>query len=306
MKKFFLILLLCTVLFNSCNNEDYNIVENGNIIENTDNSSLEISDFKNWFESQKVVKGLIGKQEPDWSMAELKLLPDGRSLQVSIEIYKGKNSLGNDSIRELQIMNVKNEYIGGIKAFSFFNKESANTKYYNFNGQILEEGEYYAPKQLYILLKRYTDEWSQVRLKSGSESDPCGVIQVLNGTATPGKINGVDNPKAYNCHAYVWGYLSSNDPCYRSSQPLWNNCPNISGSGYSRVTSPQIGDRWVSYGSVSGWGYTTVHSAIIMEVKNGRVTKVRAKCGDGPIYIYNPDCNTFKGYMTNDVRYYRK
>jgi hypothetical protein len=171
-------------------------------IENTDNSSLEIADFKNWFNSQGIVSEFTGKQEPDWSKAELKLLPDGyNSLQVSIEIYKGKNSLGNDSIRELQIANVKNSFIGGIKVFSFYNNDNARVKYYGLSGRILEEGEYYAPKKLYTLLKRYTAEGSQVRLKTGNESNnnPCDDTQGYNNTATPYE----NNPYAYNCHAYV-------------------------------------------------------------------------------------------------------
>jgi hypothetical protein len=276
------------------------------IIENTDNSSLEIVDFRNWFHSQEIVSEFIGKQEPDWSKAELKILPDSyNSLQVSIEIYKGKNSLGNDSIRELQIAYVKNSFTGGVKVLSCYDQENAYAKYYSLGGQILEEGVYYAPKQQYILLKRYTIEGSHIRLKSGSESnDPCNGTQVYTNSATPY----ANNSDAYNCHAYVWGYLSPNDPCYLSDHPYWNNCPDIAGSGYSQVSTPHVGDRWVSYGSVSGWGYVPVHSAIVKEVVNGHVTKVEAKCGEQGIYIYNPDCNAplFASYKTNDIKYYRK
>jgi hypothetical protein len=304
-------IVLLGFFMQSCSKEDvFNEVEvTGlfmDVIENTDNFSLEVRDFKNWFESQKIVQEFIGKHEPNWSNAELKLLPDGNSLEVAIEIYKGKNSLGNDSIRELQIANVKNSFIGGVKAFSFYNEKNAHVKYYSLSGQLLEEGEYYAPKQQYILLKRYAIEKSQVRLKSGSESgDPCNGTQLYNNSATPLIINGAYNSNAYNCHTYVWGALSANDPCYMPYLPLWNNCPNISASGYSRVTSPQVGDRWVSYGNISGWGYTAVHSAIVKEVINGHVTKVEAKCGEDGIYIYNPDCSSFGSYMTNDIRYYR-
>ncbi|GHT78181.1 hypothetical protein FACS189464_1180 [Bacteroidia bacterium] len=130
---------------------------------------------------------------------------------------------------------------------------------------------------------------------------------MYSNSATPRKINGVDNPNAYNCHAYVWGTLSSNNSCYIPSQPSWNDCLNISGSGYSQVSGPpQIGNRWVSYGYVSGWGYTAIHSAYVTGVTNGYVTRVEAKCGDGGIYIYDPDCSAFSSYKTNDVRYYRQ
>jgi hypothetical protein len=77
---------------------------------------------------------------------------------------------------------------------------------------------------------------------------------------------------------------------------LWQVC---------RTTHKQLGDRWVSYGNDPGMGYVPIHSAIVMEVTNGVVTKVKAKCGYGNICTYNPNCSTFNGYMTNDVRYYR-
>ncbi|MDR0603176.1 MAG: hypothetical protein LBG80_02590 [Bacteroidales bacterium] len=314
--RFLLILTLFVniVFFNSCNKEDYNVAGNDDVIENTNNSSLEVRDFKNWFESQNVTKGLIGDQEPDWGKAELKILPDGyNSLLVSIEIYKGKNSLGNDSIRELQIMNVKNEFIGGVQVFSFFKEESAHTKYYNFDGQILEEGIYYTPKQLYILLKEYTYivKQSPVRLKSGNESDddPCADTVVLSGTATPQTIFNETtqmydfNLEAYNCHAYVWG---QNDTCNISPDlPLWNNCPDIASSGYSEVSTPQVGDRWVSYKTYSN-GYRPCHSAFVEEVVNEKVTKVKAKCAEAEIKIYNPNCSKFAGYLGEEVKYYRK
>jgi hypothetical protein len=232
---------------------------------------------------------------------------DGNSKQVSLEIYKGKNSLGNDSIIELHVAYVKNSFRGGVKVYSFYNEEYAHAEYYSLSGQILQEGEYYAPKQLYMLLKRYTVERGIVRLKSGNESnDPCTYAADPT-SLTPQKINGNWNPDAYNCHAYVWGYLSSDDPCYNPNLPLWNNCPDISGSGYSQVSTPQVGDRWVSYGDDPYWGDDApIHSAIVREVKNGKVTKLEAKCGDAEIRIYNPDCDEYALYMTNDVKYYRQ
>jgi hypothetical protein len=290
--------------------EDYDIIGNDNFIENIDNSSLEIGDFKNWFESQKVVKGLIGEQEPDWDNAEIKLMPDGNSSLVAIEIYKGKNSLGNDSIIELQIAYVKNSFIGGVKVFSFYNQEYAHANYYNLSGKILEEGKYYAPKQLYSLFKRYTVKGTQVRLKSGSTetNDPCAGTGLVPNSATPQyNEDGSINSGAYNCHYYVWGSLSSSSPYYDPSTPKWNNFPDIAGSGYSQVSTPQVGDRWVSYFHVSNFGDVALHSAIVVEVTNGQVTKVRAKCGHQGIYTYDPACNEplFAAYLTNDIRYYR-
>jgi hypothetical protein len=286
-----------------CQQEDL-IVD---VIGKTDNSSLEIADFKNWFNSQGIVSEFTGKQELDWGNAEIKLMRDGNSQQVSFEIYKGKNSLGNDSIRELQIAYVNNRFTGGVKIFSFYNEENAHAGYYSLSGRILEEGKYYAPKQLYMLLKRYADEGGRVRLKTGNESNnPC-TYAADPASATPQIIDGNWNPNAYNCHAYVWGYLSSNDPCYDSNLPLWNDCPDISGSGYSQVSgAPKAGDRWVSWGYVSDVGIWPIHSAIVREVKNGKVTKVEAKCGDAEIRVYDPDCIEYASYMTNNVKYYRK
>jgi hypothetical protein len=294
-------MILAGIFMQSCSSEGEEIF--------FDYSKLEITDFKNWLKSQEITNEFIGDQELNWDNVKMKPMPDGGSTQVSFEIYNGENSLGNDSIRELQIAYVKNSFVGGVKIFSFYDKENAHVKCYSLSGQILEEGIYYAPKQLYMLLKRYTDGRGIVRLKAGNESNnPCDGTQMYTNSATPLIINGAPNPAAYNCHAYVWGTLSSNDPCYNPNYPQWNNCPNISGSGYSQVSMPQVGDRWVSYGSVSGWGYVPVHSAIVVEVTNGQVTKVRAKCGEQEIYIYNPNCDAplFTSYKTNDIKYYRK
>jgi hypothetical protein len=320
MKKFFLSLLMCSILLHSCSIEGDDFIGNDDFIENTDNPSLEISDFRNWFKSQEIVTGFM-EQEPNWNNAELTISQDGDNSAVSIEIYKGKNSLGNDSIRELLIANVENDFIGGVRVFSYYNNERARVEYYNLGGQILEKAEYYAPKQLYSLIERYTVEidkieWSPVRLKSGSESgSESGSGNLCAGTrdiAPATKITeGVPNANAYNCHAYVWGYLKKNDPLYDSSYPKWNNYPDISHSGYSLVigSAPRVGDRWVSYGYVYIYGnfnYMPIHSAIVEEVKNGKVTKLRAKCGQGPVKIYNPDCSDFSSYKTNTIKYYRK
>ena len=50
--RFLLILTLLVniVFFNSCNKEDYDVIGDDDVIENTNNSSLEVRDFKNWFE----------------------------------------------------------------------------------------------------------------------------------------------------------------------------------------------------------------------------------------------------------------
>jgi hypothetical protein len=307
--RFILIVLSCVVLLNSCTKEDYDVTGNDDVIENTDNSSLEISDFRNWFESQTIVKGLINYQKLNWDNAEMKLMPDGKSTQVSIEIYNDRNSSGNDSIIKLHIAHVKNSFIGGVKVFSFYNQEYAHVNYYNLSGKILEEGLYYAPKQLYMSLQRYTYRSGIVRLKSGDEyNEYCNDILRHDGTATP-IVTGVPNPTAYNCHTYVWGAPSKNNTCYMQDYPLWNDCPNISGSGYSPESTPQVGDRWVSYGYDSKYGDNhPIHSAIVVEVQNGEVTKVRAKCGMNEIYEYHPDCNheLFSSYKTDSIVYYRK
>jgi hypothetical protein len=301
-KRLGVLLLIMGIFIYGCNKED----EFDNVTPNV--SKVEIADFKNWLNSQEITNGFIEKQKLNWSNVEIKLMRDGKTQHVLFKIYKDKNSLGNDSIRELQIAYVNNSFIGGVKVFSFYNKENAHAKYYNLSGQILEEGEYYAPKQLYSLQNRYIVEGRKVRLKSGNESnDPCDGTQMYTNSATPLKINGAPNPAAYNCHTYAWGALSSNDPCYNPTYPQWNNCPNPSALGYSQISTPQAGDRCISYGYDPNWGNNApIHSAIVKEVKNGKVTKVEAKCGEQGIYIYNPDCDAFASYKTNDIKCYRK
>jgi hypothetical protein len=273
-----------------------------------ESSELEVSDFKKWFESQEIINEFIGNREPNWNNAEIKLMRDGNSKLVSLEIYKGKNSSGNDSIIEIQVAYVKNSFRGGVKVYSFYNEEYAHAEYYSLSGQILEDGKYYAPKQLYMLLNRYTDKEGRVRLKSTSEtSDSCNDEIEEPNSATPAYFpNGTPNPAAYNCHTYVWGDLSPNDTCYLPDHPHWNECPDISGSGYSEVNGePQVGDRWVSYDYISNVGDVAIHSAIVMEVVNGKVTKLKAKCGQQGIKTYNPDCYKYASYMTTNIKYYR-
>ena len=277
----------------------------------TNASKVEIADFENWLNSQEITNGFIGKQKLNWDDAELKIMPDSITLQVSIEIFKGKNSAGNDSITKLHVAHVNNTFIGGVKIFSFYDKENAHAKYYSLTGQKLDEGMYYEPKQLYISLIKYTTERGIVRLKTGVESnDPCEGTQMYTNSATPLMINGAPNPAAYNCHTYAWGTLATNGPCYNPTYPQWNNCPNPSALGYSQVNgTPKVGDKCISYGYDPFWGNNSpIHSAIVKEVKNGKITKVEAKCGEQGIYIYNPDCDAplFSSYKTDDIRCYRK
>ena len=289
----------------SCSQED----ELDNITPNV-YKKVEACDFKNWFNSQEITNGVIGNRELNWDNAELTVMPDGESLQVSFEIYKGKNFLGNDSIRELQIACVKNSFIGRVEVLSFSSKEYAQYDYYNLRGQILEEGIYYAPNQVHISLERYAAEDVGVRLKSDSEN-PCSRTTTVEGS-TPTEIqrdmyknplNSAHNDSVYNCHAYVWGYLKSTDPYYIPNLPKWNENPNIAGSGCSQVSTPQVGDRWVSYDKYGN----PVHSAFVEEVTNGKVTLLRAKCGQDAVKKYDPDCSDFSStYPTNNVKYYRK
>jgi len=241
------------------------------------NSSLEITDFKKWFYSQNVENEFIEKQEPNWYNAEIKYMQDGKTPIVSIEVYRGMNVLGNDSIIELQVAYVGNNFRGSVKVLSFFNKENADVKYYSLTGQLLEKDLYYAPNQQYMLIERYVVEVPQVRLKSDSECDD----YVVPNSATPiYNSNGSLNSAAYNCHQYVWGDPKPTDPHYNPGLPHWNYDPNISGSGYTQVTTPQVGDIWVSYGYAEGFGdHTPIHSAYITQVTNGQVTQVTAKCG---------------------------
>ena len=281
-------------------------------------SKVEIADFKNWFNSQEIKNGFVNKKDVNWNNVEIEMMPDGETPKVSFEIYKGKNSFGNDSIRELQIVYVGNSYVGGVNVYSFESEnEYSNLKYYSLNGRILHEGMYYAPNQQYILLKKYEVEVRIVRLKNGVEYNTnCnGTVQLLPDTPIEYNIfgnpkkNSVANQNAYNCHTAVWGPPSPNDPHYNDRLPGWNNNPNISGSGWTERSSPQVGDRWVSYGYVPGYGNNApVHSAIVLEVTNGKVTKLQAKMGEKGVMNYHPDCDAplIANNNTGNIKYYRQ
>jgi hypothetical protein len=292
MKLLCFVILACVIsagiFTQSCSTDSIFEIDNDPLASRTDRFDITVSDFKNWFVSQTISSDFIGSQEPNWDNAEVKTMPDGKTQFVSIEIYKGENSAGSDSIRKLQIAFLQDDFTGGIKVYSYYNSEYASTNYYSLTGDLLEEGIYYPQNQTDVLLKRHTFESTQVRLKSGSESnDPCAGTTWLPNTATP--------------------YSNSDGPgCTVPGRPNWYNCPNISGSGLNETIIPLVGDRCVSYGYISGFGAVgAVHSAIVKETVNGRVTKVEAKCGEAGICIYNPDCPTFSSYKTSDIRYYR-
>ena len=91
-------------------------------------------------------------------------------------------------------------------AFSFNSKKRAYVEQYDLKGQLEREWMYYAPKQVFSLLKIYPDGASQVRLKLRSEDDGYpGETEKPNST-TPYTIDGNPNSEAYICH-YLYGGL---------------------------------------------------------------------------------------------------
>ena len=310
-------ILLWGISTQSCSNEqlfdDNSFKSDENISEIVGITEVGIGDFKNWFNLQQIKSGLVEKKNLDLDSTEIKLMPDGKSKKITFIIYQGKNSLGNDSVRELHIAYVGNNFIGGIMAFSFNGKERALVDQYDFKDRLEREWEYYAPRKVFSLLKIYSIGRGQIRLKTRSEDDgqPC-TFEVEPNTSTPLYFeNGDPNPDAYNCHTYIWGPPQPSDPYYNithdSIRPSWNNYPNIAGSGWSEVSTPQVGDRWVSFTHDIVFGENLPwHSAEIVEVIDGDVTKVRAKCGDAEIRIYDPDCDDYVGYFTNILKYYRE
>ena len=307
------IMMICVIsagiFMQSCGR--YDILDN--VPENSKNAAdLEVADFKNWFKSQDISSEFVGTQKPDWDNAEVKIAPDGKSSHVSIEIYKSKNVSGNDSIRELHIAYVKTGFKGGVRVLSFYKSEYANTQYYSLTGRILEEGKYYAPKQVYILLKRHNVGYSPVRLKNGTETDACNDNQEEPNSETPLEIDGEPNGEAYNCHYYVWGAQSESD-CLNlfPGSPNWIICPDIANSGYEELPPgevPQPGDKWVSYDHVGPPFNKTmaIHSANIEGVTNGKITKLKSKDAEGSLWTYNPACPIFAPYNTGTIKYYRK
>lgn len=312
----FILLLIWSSSFYSCKMED-------SISRNIDNLPKEIADCKKWLTSQEVASGFLEERDIDWSKAEMKTLPDGNTLQIKLKIGRELNSVGNDSITELQIAKLKYGYEGRIKVSSYYDEKRAFIKYYSLTGTILEEGDYNGFEQSFILLKQVPFEKIRTTLEATSFTrsydDSLVVVDFdtsyvfcentlyyLN-SETPLYINEEPNSEAFNCHTYVWGTPDEDNPCYSSDFPLWNNCPDINNSGYSQVqgSSPQAGDKWVSYGYFPDMGYVAIHSAIIVEVENGIVTRLQAKCGENGIFIYDPNCSYFSTYMTGDIRYYR-
>ena len=97
--------------FYSCKMED-------SISRNIDNLPKEIADCKKWLTSQEVASGFLEERDIDWSKAEMKTLPDGNTLQIKLKIGRELNSVGNDSITELQIAKLKYGYEGRIKVSS--------------------------------------------------------------------------------------------------------------------------------------------------------------------------------------------
>jgi len=313
-----LVLTLASLIFlgiftQSCSNEELFDNRSFDIESKISSSEMGIDDFKNWFNSQQIEIGFVEKDRIDWDNAEIKLMPDGKSTKVSFAIYQCKNSSGNDSIRELHIAYVRNIFMGGVMAFSFNSKKRAYVEQYDLKGQLEREWMYYAPKQVFSLLKIYPNGASQVRLKLRSEDEGCPGETEKPNSATPSTIDGNPNSEAYNCHYYVWGpYQETGDPlfdeaCIEPGYPKWNNWPIIAGSGWSEVSTPQVGDRWVSFTDdiVNGENLPW-HSAKIIEVTNGKVTKVEAKCGYGGIWTYDPECDKYVGYTTNMLKYYRE
>lgn len=312
-----LVLTLASLIFlgiftQSCSNEELFDSRSFDIENGTSNiSEIGIGDFKNWFNSQQIESELVEKKKLDWDNAEIKLMPDGKSTKVTFTIYQGRNSSGNDSIRELHIAYVGNSFMGGIMAFSYNSKKSARVDYYNLSGRLLQEWAYYAPKQVYSLLKIYPNEGSLVRLKSSTEEDDPCTFDVDSNSRTPYYINGIANSNASNCHTHVFGVSQPTDPMYSDSFnpnfPLCNNYPNIDPSVYSEVSTPQVGDIWVSFGKTTLLGNDTrIHSAFVKEVIDGKITKVEGKCGEDEVKIYDPDCGQYLHYKTDRIKYYRE
>ena len=67
-----------------------------------------------------------------------------------------------------------------------------------------------------------------------------------------------------------------------------------------------VGDRWVSYANLVGISVIALHSAVVEEVIDGSISKLKSKMGEGSVSTYDPDCDRFASYKTNTIKFYRE
>lgn len=281
---------MAIILFlHSCNKDPELINEYGDL-------PAEVATAARWFDGTVDQGKFIGPDHLNWKEASIGKDIKGQSL-ITLQIYQGSNSNGQDSTRQLLIVKSKQGVLKGyIRHISAQNEHIADAATYSLYGRKLNEGVWFVKSAKYSLLKVYGGEkrfvlmgWEEVPF------DPFTHPQEEIGPATdmyfPG---GIPNTEAYNCHYYAWGPSSGipQDLGYVPGFPKWNDYPNPEANGYSPVSSgtpSKVGDR-VIYNQDTGNGYDyPLHSGIVTGVdEQGRVTEVTSKWGKGPLVKHHP------------------
>lgn len=285
---FFLIYLVsCTS--NSIENEDIQ----------TQNSIVD--EALRFYAQQTLDNSTILTEEPNWGNAVVSKTTDGSPL-VTVQVYKGENNKGLDSIQEIQFVQRKSGNIMLLRTLSSFNKDIAKVEFFTLKGRLLEDGMLYIPKNRYSTIKVYYRIGSNNKtIRRAGAEDGCSP-SIVEGSGTPiFNPDGSYNTNAYNCHQYVWGDPSPNDPNYYPFLPHWRDyAPDPTKLGYSVTSTPSVGDRIIIYGTDILGNYSGIHSAIVTCIDGGTVM-VTGKDSDGPIKITEIN-NT--GYSGNIVIYH--
>lgn len=222
-------------------------------------------------------------EEPNWGNAVVSKTTDGSPL-VTVQVYKGENSKGLDSIQEIQFVQRQRGNIMLLRTLSSFNKDIAKVELSTLKGRLLEDGMLYIPKNRYSTINVYYRIGSNNKtLRKVGAEDGCSPY-VVEGSDTPVYNSDVSyNTNAYNCHQYAWGDPSPNDPHYYSYLPHWRDYPpSPSSLGYTETYTPSVGDRIIIWGYDNYGNYQALHSAIVTCTDGGNVM-VTGKNGPGAI-----------------------
>lgn len=272
----------------SCSSDS---IGNENII--TQNSVVD--EASKFYAQQTLDNSTTLTEEPNWGNAVVSKTTDGSPL-VTVQVYKGENSKGLDSIQEIQFVQRQSGNIILLRTLSSFNKDIAKVELSTLKGRLLEDGMLYIPKNRYFTIKVYYRIGNNNKtLRKVGEEDGCWSSEV-EGSGTP-LLNpdGTVNTNAYNCHQYAWGDPSPNDPHYYPQLPHWRDYPpDPTTLGYTQTSTPSVGDRIIVYGIDIYGNYSGIHSAIVTSIDGGTVI-VTGKNGVDPITTCPINCMKYSG-----------
>lgn len=255
-----------------------------------------IDEAAKFYAIQTLDNGTVLSQEPNWSNAEVSKTTDGSPL-VTVQVYKGVNKTGLDSIQEIQFVQRKSGNIMLLRTLSSFNNDIAKVELSTLKGRLLEDGILYIPKNRYSTLNVYYrfGKNNKIISRVGVEDGGCATEE--SGTETPFySVGGIPNPSVYNCHKYAWGPCDSSDSSYNPLYPNWRDYPPAPSSlGYfpTNSTNVSVGDRVIYWGYNAYGLYVPVHSAIVTSTYGGYPTELTSKWGQDGIYHHTPGCTPY-------------